>query len=172
MSCHKNYDENDYSNVEAEYTDLCATREEVAQPTYTVLNRDKTSQAVLSKTLSSFNRFGDNGKNGKKLGNISQLWLCLVIVIFAIALLTLAFGISSGVFYTMICRLRAEISSNKSEALEASLNELLISSLRYELELLQNKTYNNSYQLNTSNFFELVNQLNKSTILNHVSIFK
>ena len=33
VSCHKNYDENDYSNVEAEYTDLCATREEVAQPT-------------------------------------------------------------------------------------------------------------------------------------------
>ena len=47
----------------------------------------------------------------------------------------------------MISRLRAEISSNKSEALEVSLNEELVSSLRYELELLQNKTYNNSFQL-------------------------
>ena len=106
---------------------------------YIVLNRDKTSQAVLSKTLSSFNRFGDNGKKWKKAGNISQVWLCLVIVIFAIALLTLGFGISSGVFYTMICRLRAEISSNKSEALEASLNEQLISSLRYELNFFRTK---------------------------------
>ena len=47
----KNYDENDYSNVEAEYTELRATRREETQPTYTVLQRDKTFQAVLSKTL-------------------------------------------------------------------------------------------------------------------------
>ena len=70
-----------------------------------------------------------------------------MIIIFAIAFLVLAFGISAGVFYTMICRLRAEISSNKSEALEVSLNEELVSSLRYELDLLQNKTYHNSFQL-------------------------
>ena len=92
-------------------------------------------------------------------------------MIFTIAILVLAFGISAGVFYTMICRLRAEISSNKSEALEVSLNEELVSSLRYEIDLLQNKTYNISYQLSSSNFFELVNQLNKSTIINHESSF-
>ena len=109
-------------------------------------------------------------------------------MIFAIAILVLAFGISAGVFYTMICRLRAEISSNKSEALEVSLNEELVSSLRYELDLLQNKTYHNSFQLSaktkdiksfnmsifnafpviaalndsSSIFFELVNRLNKN----------
>ena len=168
---HKNYDENDYSNVEAEYTELRATRKEETQPTYTVLQRDKTSQALLSKILPSFNCFGDKHKKWETAGSISQVWLCLVIVIFAIAILVLAFGISAGVFYTMICRLRSEISSNKSEALEVSLNEELVSALRYELELLQNKTYNNSYQLSSSNLFELVNQLNKSTILNHESIF-
>ena len=119
---------------------------------------------------SSFNCFGDKHKNWETAGSISQVWICLVIVIFAIAILVLAFGISAGVFYTMICRLRAEISSNTSAALEVSLNEELVSSLQYELDL-QNKTYNNSYQLSSSNFFELVNRLNKSTILNHVSIF-
>ena len=70
-----------------------------------------------------------------------------MIVIFAIAILVLAFGVSAGVSYSMISRLRAEISSNKTEALEVSLNEELVSSLRYELELLQNNTYNNSFQL-------------------------
>ena len=190
---HKNYDENDYSNVEAGYTELRATRKEETQPTYTVLQPDKTSQAVLSKTLPSFNCFGDKHKNWETAGSISQVWLCLVIMIFAIAIHVLAFGISAGVFYTMICRLRAEISSNKSEALEVSLNEELVNSLRYELDLLQNKTYNNSFQLSTktkdiksinmsifnafpviaalndssSSIFELVNQLNKSTILSH-----
>ena len=92
----------------------------------------------------------------------------------------------------MICRLRAEISSNKSEALEVSLNEELVNSLRYELDLLQNKTYNNSYQLSakakdiksnnmsifnalndsSSYLFELMNQLNMSTILNYGSLEK
>ena len=167
----KNYDENDYSNMESEYTELRATRKEETQPTYTVLQRDKTSQAELSKTLPSFNCFGDKHKNWETAGSISQVWLCLVIMIFTVAILVLAFGISAGVFYTMIFRLRAEISSNKSEALEVSLNEELVSSLRYEIDLFHNKTYNNSYQLSSSNFFELVNQLNKSTILNHVSIF-
>ena len=46
----------------------------------------------------------------------------LVIMMFEIAFLTLAIGISAGVFHTMISRLRAEISSSKSEALEVSLN--------------------------------------------------
>ena len=113
-----------------------------------------------------------------------------MIVIFAIAFLTLAIGITAGVLYTMISRLRAEISSSKSEALDVSLNEELVSSLRYELELLRNKTYNNSFQLSAKtkdiktinmstsnafislndisfNLFELVNQLNMSTILNY-----
>ena len=90
-----------------------------------------------------------------------------MIVIFAIAILVLAFGISTGVSYSMISRLRAEISSIKSEAVEVSLNEELVNSLRYEIDLLQNKTYNNSYQLSSSNFFELVNRLNKSTIVNY-----
>ena len=94
-----------------------------------------------------------------------------MIVIFAIAILVLAFGISAGVSYSMICRLRSEISSNKSEALEVSLNEELVNSLRYDLELLQNETYNSSYQLSSSNFFELMDRLNKSTILNYESIF-
>ena len=190
---HKNYDENDYSNVEAGYTELRATRKEETQPTYTVLQQDKTSQAILSKTLPSSNCFEDKHKKWETAGSISQVWLCLVIMIFAIAIHVLAFGISAGVFYTMICRLRAEISSNKSEALEVSLNEELVNSLRYELDLLQNKTYNNSFQLSTktkdiksinmsifnafpviaalndssSSIFELVNQLNKSTILSH-----
>ena len=167
----KNYDENDYSNMESEYTELRATRKEETQPTYTVLQRDETSQAELSKTLPSFNCFGDKHKNWETAGSISQVWLCLVIMIFTIAILVLAFGISAGVFYTMICRLRAEISSNKSEALEVSLNEELVSSLRYEIDLLHNKTYNNSYQLSSSNFFELVNQLNKSAIINYESSF-
>ena len=47
----------------------------------------------------------------------------------------------------MISSLRAEISSSKSETLEVSLNEELVNSLRYELEFLQNETYNNSFQL-------------------------
>ena len=166
---HKNYDENEYSTAEVKCTESHATREEESQPTYSVLERDKTSEVVLSKN--SFNRFGDKDKNWKISGSISQVWLCLVIVIFAIAVLVLAFGISSGVSYSMISRLRAEISSSKSEALEVSLNEELVSSLRYDLELLQNKTYNNSYQLRGSNFIELVNGLNKSAILNHESIF-
>ena len=143
---HKNYDENDYSKVEAGYTELHVARKEETQPTYCVLQPDKTSQAVLSKTLPSFNCFGDKHKNWETAGSISQVWLCLVIIIFAIAFLVLAFGISAGVFYTMICGLRAEISSNKSEALEVSLNEELVSSLRYELDLLQNKTLFNSQQ--------------------------
>ena len=165
---HKNYDENDYSNVEAEYTELRDTRKEEPQPTYTVLQRDKTPQAILSKTLLSSNCFGDKHKNWETAGSVSQVWLCLMIMIFAIAILVLAFGISAGVFYTMISRLRAEISFSKSEALEVSLNKELVNSLQYELELIQNKTYN---QLSSSNFFELVNQLNKTTILNHESIF-
>ena len=114
---HKNYDENDYSNVEAGYTELRATKKEETQPTYCVLQQDKTPQAILSKTLLSSNCFGDKHKNWETAGSISQVWLCLVIMIFAIAILVLAFGISAGVFYTMICRLRAEISSNKSESL-------------------------------------------------------
>ena len=126
---------------------------------------------VSSKDSSSFNRFGNKDKKWKISGNISQVWLCLVLVIFAIAILVLTFGISAGVSYSMISRLRAEISSNKSEALEVSLNEELVSSLRYDLELIQNKTYNNSYQLSSSNLFELVNRLNESTILNYESIF-
>ena len=146
---HKNYDKNDYSNVEAGYTELRATRKEETQPTYTVLQQDKTSQAILSKTLPSFNCFRDKHKNWETAGSISQVWLCLVIMIFAISILVLAFGISAGVFYTMICRLRAEISSNKSEALEVSLNEELVNSLQYELDLLKNKTYHNSFQLST-----------------------
>ena len=121
-------------------------QEKKKQHTYSVLERDKTTEVVLSKT-SSFNRFGDKDNKWKTARTISQIWLCLVIVIFAIAFLTLAFGISAGVSYSMISRLRAEISSNKSGALEVSLNEELVSSLRYELELLQNNTYNNSFQL-------------------------
>ena len=116
---HKNYDENAYSNEEAEYTELRATRKE--ESTYCVPQRDKTSEVVLSKTLSSFNHFGDKGERWKISGSISQVWLCLMIVIFAIAFLTLAIGISAGVLYTMISRLRAEISSSKSEALVNSL---------------------------------------------------
>ena len=92
-----------------------------------------------------------------------------MIVIFAIAFLILAFGISAGVSYSMVSRLRAEISLNKSKALEVPLNEELVNSLRYDLELHQNKTYNNSYQLSSSNLFELVNQLNTTTTLNHES---
>ena len=163
---HKNYDENEYSTAEVKCTESRAIREEESQPTYSVLERDKTSEVVSTKNSSSF---GDKDKKWKISGSTSQVWLCLVVVIFAIAILVLAFGISAGVSYTMISRLRSEISSNKSEALEVSLNEELVSSLRYELELLQNKTYNNSYQLSSSNFFELVNRLNKSTIFNHES---
>ena len=128
---HKNYDENAYSNEETEYTELRATRKE--ESTYCVPQRDKTSEVVLS-----LNHFGDKGERWKISGSISQVWLCLMIVIFAIAFLTLTIGISSGVLYTMISRLRAEISSNKSEALEVSLNEELVNSIRYELELLRN----------------------------------
>ena len=168
---HKTYDENEYSTAEVKCTESYATREEEAHPTYSILERDKTSELVSIKNSSSCNRFEDKDKKWKISGSISQVWLCLVIVIFAIAILVLAFGISAGVSYSMISRLRAEISSNKSEALEVSLNEELVNSLRYELELLQNKTYNNSYQLSSSNLFELVNQLNKSTILNHDSSF-
>ena len=192
---HKNYDENEYS-TEVKCIESRVSREEEAQPTYSVLERAKTSEVVSSKNSSSFNRFGDKDKIWKTSGSFSQVWLCLVIVIFAIAILTLAFGISAGVFYSMICRLRAEISSNKSESLEVSLNEELVRSLRYELELLQNKTYNNSFQLSvktkdiksinmsifnafpvvaalndsSSNLFELVNRLNKSIILNNENI--
>ena len=164
---HKNYDENEYSTAEVKCTESHATREEESQPTYSVLEQDKTSEVVSSKNSSSFNRFGDIDKKWNISGSISQVWLCLVIVIFAIAFLVLAFGISAGVSYSMISRLRGEISSNKSEAVEVSLNEELVNSLRYEIDLLQNKTYNNSYQLSSSNFLELVNRLNKSTILNY-----
>ena len=168
---HRNYDDNGYSTAEGKSTESHATREEESQSTYSVLEQDKTSEVVSSKNLSSFNRFGDKDKQWNKSGSISQLWLCLVIVIFAIAFLILAFGISAGVSYSMVSRLRAEISLNKSKVLEVSLNEELVNSLRYDLELLQNKTYNNSYQLNSSNFFELVNRLNKSFTINYESIF-
>ena len=40
---HKNYDENDYSNVEAGYTELHATQKEETQPTYTVLSETNIS---------------------------------------------------------------------------------------------------------------------------------
>ena len=188
----KNYDKNEYSTAKVKCTESHATREEESQPKYSVLERDKTFEVVSSKSSSSFNRFGDKDKKWKKSGSISQVWLSLVIVIFAIAILTLAFGISAGVSYSMISRLRAEISSNTNEALEVSLNEELVNSLRYDLELLQNKTYNNSYQLSaktkdiksnnmsifnalndsSSDLFELVNQLNMSTILNYGSLKK
>ena len=162
----KNYDENEYSTAEVKCTESHPTREEESQPTYSVLERNKTSEVVSIKASSSCNRFGDKDKKWNISGSISRVWLCLVLVIFAIAILVLAIGISAGVSYSMICRLRAEISSNKSEALE-----VLVNSLRYDLELLQNKTYNNSYQLSSSNFLELVNRLNKSTILNQESSF-
>ena len=103
---HKNYDENEYLSAEVECTE--------SQPTYSVLERDKTSEVVSSKNPSS-NRFGDKDKKWKTAGSFSQLWLYLVIVIFAIVFLTLAFGISAGVSYSMISRLRADISSNKSD---------------------------------------------------------
>ena len=174
------HDDNEYSNVVGKSTELQATSKEEAQPTYSVLERDETSEVVMSKTSSLFNHFGDKDKKWKAAGSTSQLWLCLVIVIFAIAFLTLAFGISAGVSYSMISRLRAEIS----------LNEELVNSLRYKLEVLQKITYNNSVQLSAKtkdtisinmstfnafpvisalndssfNLFELVNQLNMSTI--------
>ena len=174
------HDDNEYSNVVGKSTELQATSKEEAQPTYSVLERDETSEVVMSKTSSLFNHFGDKDKKWKAAGSTSQLWLYLVIVIFAIAFLTLAFGISAGVSYSMISRLRAEIS----------LNEELVNSLRYELEVLQKISYNNSVQLSaktkdtisinmsifnafpvisalkngTFNLFELVNQLNMSTI--------
>ena len=131
---HKNYDENGYSTAEVKCTESYATREEESKPTYSVL--EKTSEVVSRKTSSLFNHFGDKDKKWNISGSISQVWLCLVIVIFAIAILVLAFGISAGVSYSMISILRAEISSNKSEAVEVLLNEL-------------------------------VNRLNKSTILNY-----
>ena len=165
---YKNYDDNEYSNVEGKCSESRASREEEAQPTYSVLERDKKSDEVLSKYSSLFNHFGDKDNKWKTAGSISQLWLCLVIVIFAITLFAVAFGISAGVSYSMISTLRSEISSN----------------IRYELELLQNETYNNSFQLSaktkdiksinmsifnalndsSSDLFKLVNQLNMSTV--------
>ena len=44
---HKNYDENEYSTAEVKYTESHATREEESQPTYSVLEPDKTSEVVL-----------------------------------------------------------------------------------------------------------------------------
>ena len=62
---HKSYDENEYSTAEVKCTVSHATREEESQPTYSVLERDKSSKVVLSKTSLSFNRFGDKDKFGK-----------------------------------------------------------------------------------------------------------
>ena len=144
---HKNYDENEYSTAEVKCTESCATREEETQPTYSVLERDKTSEVVSSKTSSSFHRFGDKDRKWNISGSISQVWLCLVIVIFAIAILVLAFGISAGVSYSMISRLRAEISSNKSEALQVSLNEELVNYyglLEKRINVIENTTFGRS----------------------------
>ena len=116
LEIYKNYDAKEYSNVEGKCSESRASREEEAQPTYSVLERDKISEVVSSKNSSLFNHFGDKDNKWKTAGSISQLWLCLVIVIFAITLFAVAFGISAGVSYAMMSTLRSEISSNKSKA--------------------------------------------------------
>ena len=62
---HKNYDENEYSTAEVKCTESHATRENETQPTYSVLERDKTSEVILSKTSSPFYRFGEKTKMEK-----------------------------------------------------------------------------------------------------------
>ena len=68
------HDDNEYSNVVGKSTESQATRKEEAQPTYSVLEQNKTSQVVVSKTSSLFNRFGDKHKKWKTAGSSSQLW--------------------------------------------------------------------------------------------------
>ena len=172
----ENYNVNDYTPVEAECTELHGAREEEPQPKYSVLHQhNMTSDVAQYKTSSLFHSLGEKNKKWKSAESISQL--CSVIMIIAVLFLALAFAISTGISYTMISKLMSEIMSSKGTAYQGSMNKELVNSIQYELELLQNKTYNNSLQilanmkdikvgLNNCNsdtsMFDLVNKLNKS----------
>ena len=60
---HKKYDENVYSNEEAEYTELRATRKE--ESTYCVPQRDKTSEVILAKLCHHLITLEIKAKDGK-----------------------------------------------------------------------------------------------------------
>ena len=148
---HQKYNENDYSDVELEYTASHATGKEEPQHIYSVLEQNEASEVVLSKTSASFNCFGDKDKTHETARSNYHLGLMIVL---CISFLVLVVVINAGVSYAMIA-------------------------LTEEPRLFQNKTYNNSFQLtaamkdiesiNTS-FFELVSLINKSTLLSYVSL--
>ena len=160
---YKNYDLNDKTNSESECASSIAVREEESRPTYPVENK---SEVVFSTSSSFFSYLGDKYRKSKSLGSFSQL--CLILLIITTSLLVLAFVISTGVSYTMISRLRSEITSDRTKASEDSLNEQIITSIQYELKLLRNVTYNSR-----SNVLELMSQLNDlkvSALIEHVNL--
>ena len=142
-----NYSESVYTEMEPETTGSHIVRE---QESYSVLHRDTASNVVLGKSSSQFNSFEDKDKRWKSARPISQL--CLVIMVIAITLLVLAIAvaISVGISYTMISRLRSEISSAQSSALNISLDDRQLNSVPCDLEHLENSSYINFLQLSES----------------------
>ena len=103
-------------------------KKEESQPKYSALQMDSRGKY----------------KKGESAVTFSQL--CLIVSVIGLTFLILAVAISVGVSYAVISRFRSEINSG-SKASESLLNEELVSSLQYELEILQNETQSNSFQL-------------------------
>ena len=150
-------DHNIYSNVESESTEFYGVRQDEPQPTYSV-QQDQTSDVNTPSSL--FNYFGNKNKSLTSAGTVFQI--CFVITIITVVFLVFAFIISAAVCYAMISGLRSEITSALRKATS---NNVLMSSVQYELELLENETYNNFIQL-------LANKKNiNQIIMNTSSIF-
>ena len=164
---HKN-DERIYSNVESENTGSLAKKEEEPQPTYSVLQRDKTSDVVLNIPSSRSNCFGDvMSKHSIFEGIVFKI--CLVVIIITVSFLVLAFVVSAGVSYTMISKLRSEINTAHSRPLQDVSNKELMSSMLLKLENLENKLSTNTmsiYQIlmNASSIFSILSDLSSENV--------
>ena len=139
-----------YNDMEPETTGSHAVRKEESQRTYSVLHQDTASDVVLCKSSSQFNSFEDKDKRWKSAVTISQLYLVIMVISILFLVLATAVAISVGLSYTMISRLRSEVSSAQSNAPNISLDDEQLNSVPCELEHLQNSSYINFIQLSES----------------------
>ena len=153
---HKN-DHDIHSYVESESTELYAVRQDKPQITYSV-QQDQTFDKKTPSPL--FNYFGNKNKSLTSAGIIFQI--CLVITIITVLFLVFAFVISAAISYTMISKLRSEITSAQCKASKDTSNNGLMISMQYAVEHLENVTYNIFIQL-------LANKKNINQIIMNIS---
>ena len=158
VSSNKNYNESVYTYMEGESTGSHAViREEESQSAYSVPHRD----TVLSKSSSQIKSFEDKYKRWNSAVTISRLSLVIMVISISFLVVATAVAISVGVSFIMVSKLGSEISSVQSKA---SFDE---EKLQYDLKLLENNTYINSFQL--SEYKKGIKSINMS-ILNIFSL--